>query len=72
MPIDVTTLEGRARQYRNAALLNAKRNLRKAMDEIDYLIRNTPTGERRNTLTDANISGMATQDHLNKLASEEY
>jgi hypothetical protein len=71
MAIDTTTLEGRAREYRNAALLQAKRHLQKAKEEIEYLIAATPTGERRNALTGANIHTMAAQEIAAKLSSEE-
>lgn len=71
MAIDTTTPEGRNRELRNIALLQAKRELQRAMDEVQYLIMATPTGDRRNTFTDANIHMTSAQTFLNTLSSEE-
>ena len=41
---------------RNISLARLRRSLREADQELDFLIAATPTGERRNTITEINIS----------------
>jgi hypothetical protein len=72
MPIDTTTLEGRNRELRNASLLVAKRHVRGLLGELGYLINATPTGERRNVLTEVNIHLMLASKQLEALSSEEF
>ena len=71
MAIDTSTPEGRRRELRNIALLQAKKKLCEALAEIEYLIMATPTSERRNTLTEVNIHVMHGNELLLKLTSEE-
>lgn len=71
MAIDTTTPEGRERELRNISLMQAKKELQRAMAEVEYLIMATPSGDRRNTITDANIHMMAAAGFLNTLSSEE-
>lgn len=71
MAIDTRTPEGRQRELRNASLLQLKRNIERALDELNYLIMSTETGERRNAITDINIHMMAAADGASKLGSEE-
>lgn len=71
MAIDVSTVEGRHRELRNIALIEAKRHLERTRAEIDYLILGTASGERRNTLTAVNIHLMSGAGYLDQLGSEE-
>lgn len=71
MSIDVSTPEGRAREMRNIALLQAKRKLADVVSDLDFLIVATPTGKRRNTICDVNIYVAAASHALNALVSEE-
>ena len=71
MAIDTTTPEGRNRELRNISLMQAKKQLQRAHDEVSYLIMATPTSERRSTITEANIHIMLALEHLNTLSSEE-
>lgn len=71
MTIDVRTPEDRQRELRNISLLNAKKLLGRTIDEINYLIGATATGDRRNTLCDANIHLTEVNNLLSILKSEE-
>lgn len=71
MAIDTTTPEGRQRELRNITLMQAKRHLHQALQEVEYLVSTTPSGDRRNTVCDANIHLMSAQSILNTLSSEE-
>lgn len=63
--------EARRIVSRNASLLIAKRRLQEALNEMDFLIAATESGDRRNTLTDVNIHLLEAQKYLNTLSSEE-
>ena len=71
MAIDTTTPEGKQRELRNISLMQAKKELQRALDELNYLIMATESGERRNTITEANIHIMHGAEQLAKLSSEE-
>lgn len=71
MAIDTTTPEGRDRERRNASLITARRHTQQALSELEYLIMATPTGERRNLLTDINIRLMEAEKYLSNMKSEE-
>lgn len=71
MAIDTTTAEGKMKETRNAALHILKRKIREAATELEYLINSTPTGERRNCLTEANIHLMGAAAKASQLKSED-
>lgn len=55
MTIDTRTPEGRAIEERNAALGLARKWGSRSKEELEWLILATPSGDRRNSLTEANI-----------------
>ena len=59
------------REARNASLLFAKRRLQEVLNEMDFLIAATESGDRRNTITDVNVHLLEAQKYLNTLSSEE-
>ena len=63
--------EARRRESRNASLLFAKRRLQEVLNEMDFLIAATESGDRRNTITDVNVHLLEAQKYLNTLSSEE-
>ena len=63
--------EARRREARNASLLFAKRRLQEVLNEMDFLIAATESGDRRNTITDVNVHLLEAQKYLNTLSSEE-
>ena len=67
MTIGVTPFDRRAV---NVSLGIATRALRVAIDELDFVINATPTGERRNTLTDVNIHLGTANNLLSNLKEE--
>lgn len=71
MPITTATPEDRQREARNASLMICKRRCREVMAEVGYPIAATPTGDRRNLLTDINILLMDASNKLNSINSEE-
>jgi hypothetical protein len=71
MTINTRTLEGRQREAHNTSLMILKRRLTDALNELDYLIMATPSGERRDTLTEVNIHVMHGADMVAKLRSEQ-
>lgn len=71
MVIDTATVEGRRRESRNASLLIAKWRLQEVLNEMDFLIAATESGDRRNTITDVNVHLLEAQKYLNTLSSEE-
>lgn len=71
MAIDTRTPEDYRRESRNIALLLAKKYLSQALGELEYLVNATPTGDRRNALTDANITLTQADQFLQSLSLEE-
>lgn len=71
MAIDTSTPEGKQRELRNISLMQAKKELQRAMSEVEYLIMATQSGDRHNTLTEANIHLSGAQTLLGQLSSEE-
>ena len=62
--IDMTTPEGRELESKRVGLMIAQRHLSRTLNELDWLINNTPTGDLRNKLCDANIHAMFCADAL--------
>jgi len=71
MAIDTSTPEGRNHELRNISLMLAKKRLEQVLDEVNYLIMATATGDRRNTICDANIHLLEATKCLGSLTSEE-
>jgi hypothetical protein len=57
-------------ESRNLSLSIARRNLDAVMQELEFLINATPTGDRRNILTGVNIYLISAKSDLNRLKGE--
>lgn len=71
MTIDVRTPEDKQRETMNVALITARKKLKEALVELEYLILATPSGARRNALTEANIHASGAVAVLGQLRSIE-
>ena len=71
MSIDVSTPEDKRRELANFSLMQAKKNLERTLEEVNYLINATPTSARRTTFTDAAMHLMIAGESLNSLQSIE-
>lgn len=69
--MDLSTQEGKLREERNTALLLVRRALDRAQREMEFLINATPTGERRNLLTDINIRVLEANTFAHALTFEQ-
>jgi hypothetical protein len=63
-------VEAKRIELRNFHLIQAKRKLRECLNDVEYLILATSSGERRNALTDANILLMQGYAAFNEIKME--
>ena len=70
--MDKNNPEHRRMEARNIALSIVRRKLVELENEVDFLINATPTGERRNLLTDINIKLMDLHINVKALKNEDY